>query len=112
MRKTLVALAAAASIGAAALAAPSPAQARCFGCAVGAGVAGGFIAGAIIGSAAAAGLSRAGRGKRRGADRCGRGKGNEGLLHRRSPGRAVGKARSRQEFHGKVVQRLHADESN
>src|SRR5437899_3308175 len=42
MKKTLLALAAAASIGAAALAAPSPAEARCFGCAVGAGVAGGF----------------------------------------------------------------------
>jgi len=54
MKNTLLALAAAASIGAAALAAPSPAEARCFGCAVGAGVAGGFIAGAIIGSAAAA----------------------------------------------------------
>jgi hypothetical protein len=54
MRKTLVALAAAATIGAAALAAPSPAEARCFGCAVGAGVAGGFLAGAIIGSAIAA----------------------------------------------------------
>ena len=54
MKKTLLALAAAASIGAATLAAPSPAQAGgCFGCAVGAGVAGGFIAGAIIGSAAA-----------------------------------------------------------
>jgi hypothetical protein len=55
MKNTLLALTAAASIGAAALAAPSPAEAGgCFGCAVGAGVAGGFIAGAIIGSAAAA----------------------------------------------------------
>ena len=53
MKKTLLALAAAASIGAATLATPSPAEAGCFGCAVGAGVAGGFIAGAIIGSAAA-----------------------------------------------------------
>src|SRR5947207_4902942 len=55
MKNTLVAFAAAASLGAAALAAPSPAAAGgCFGCAVGAGVAGGLIAGAIIGSAAAA----------------------------------------------------------
>jgi hypothetical protein len=55
MRNTLLALAAATSIGAATLAAPSPAEAGgCIGCAVGAGIAGGFIAGAIIGSAAAA----------------------------------------------------------
>ena len=55
MKNTLVALAAAASLGAAALAVPSPAQAGgCIGCAVGAGVAGGLIAGAIIGSAVAA----------------------------------------------------------
>ena len=55
MKKTLVAFAAAASLGGAALAVPSPAAAGgCFGCAVGAGVAGGLIAGAIIGSAAAA----------------------------------------------------------
>src|SRR5260370_37349854 len=54
MKKTLLALAAAASIGAAALAAPSPADAGAvFGCAVRPGVAGGFIAGALIGSAAA-----------------------------------------------------------
>ena len=53
MKKTLFALAAAATIGLGTLAAPQPAQAHCYGCAVGAGVIGGLAAGAIIGSAIA-----------------------------------------------------------
>jgi hypothetical protein len=53
MKKTLAALAAAATITAAVAATPSPADARCFGCAVGAGAVGGFVAGAIVGSAIA-----------------------------------------------------------
>jgi hypothetical protein len=53
MHKALLGLAAAASIGLASLAAPSNANAGCFGCAVGAGVIGGVAAGAIIGSAIA-----------------------------------------------------------
>jgi hypothetical protein len=53
MHKALLGLAAAASIGLASLAAPSNANAGCYGCAVGAGVLGGVAAGAIIGSAIA-----------------------------------------------------------
>ena len=53
MHKSLIGLAAAASIGLAALAVPSTANAGCYGCAVGAGVLGGVAAGAIIGSAIA-----------------------------------------------------------
>jgi len=53
MRKSLIALAGAASIGVASLAAPSPANAWCVGCAVGAGILGGIAAGAIVGSAIA-----------------------------------------------------------
>ena len=53
MKKIMFALAAAATIGLGTLAAPQPAQARCFGCAVGLGVLGGVAAGAIIGSAIA-----------------------------------------------------------
>jgi hypothetical protein len=53
MHKSLLGLAAAASIGLASLVAPSNANAGCFGCAVGAGVIGGVAAGAIIGSAIA-----------------------------------------------------------
>ncbi len=53
MHKSLVALVGAASIGFAALAAPAPANAGCFGCAVGAGVLGGLFAGAVVGSAIA-----------------------------------------------------------
>jgi hypothetical protein len=49
MKKTLIAIAAAATLTIASLAAPQPAQARCWGCWVGAGV----VAGAIIGAAAA-----------------------------------------------------------
>jgi hypothetical protein len=53
MHKSLIGLAAAASIGLASLAVPSTANAGCYGCAVGAGVLGGVAAGAIIGSAIA-----------------------------------------------------------
>jgi hypothetical protein len=53
MYKSVIGFAAAAGIGLASLAAPAPANAGCFGCAVGAGVIGGVAAGAIIGSAIA-----------------------------------------------------------
>ena len=53
MHKSLIGLAAAAGIGLASVAAPAPANAGCFGCAVGAGVIGGLAAGAIVGSAIA-----------------------------------------------------------
>lgn len=53
MYKSVIGLAAAAGIGLASLAASAPANAGCFGCAVGAGVIGGVAAGAIIGSAIA-----------------------------------------------------------
>jgi hypothetical protein len=53
MHKSLIALTGAASIGLASLAAPSPANAWCVGCAVGAGILGGVAAGAIVGSAIA-----------------------------------------------------------
>jgi hypothetical protein len=53
MHKSLIGLAAAAGIGLATMAAPSAANAYCYGCAVGAGVLGGVAAGAIIGSAIA-----------------------------------------------------------
>src|SRR5579871_3498443 len=53
MHKSLIGLAAAASLGLATLAVPGTANAGCYGCAVGAGVIGGIAAGAIIGSAIA-----------------------------------------------------------
>ena len=53
MHKSLIGLAAVAGIGLASLAAPAPANAGCYGCAVGAGILGGVAAGAIIGSAIA-----------------------------------------------------------
>ena len=53
MRKTLTAFAAAGALALATLAAPTAANARCVGCAVGAGVIGGIAAGAIIGGAIA-----------------------------------------------------------
>ncbi len=53
MHKSVIGLAAAAGIALSALAVPAPANAGCFGCAVGAGVIGGVAAGAIIGSAIA-----------------------------------------------------------
>jgi len=53
MQKSLIALVGATGIGLAALTVPSTANAGCFGCAVGAGVFGGLLAGAIVGSAIA-----------------------------------------------------------
>jgi hypothetical protein len=53
MRKALFAIATAAVIAVGTLTAPAPAEARCFGCGVGVGVAGGLIAGAVVGSAIA-----------------------------------------------------------
>jgi hypothetical protein len=53
MKKTLVALMTAATIAVATAASPTPADARCYGCGVGAGLVGGFVAGAIVGSALA-----------------------------------------------------------
>ncbi|HTZ02995.1 MAG TPA: hypothetical protein VMC05_11745 [Xanthobacteraceae bacterium] len=53
MRKIVIGLAAAASLGLASVAAPAPANAYCTGCAVGAGILGGIAAGAIVGSAIA-----------------------------------------------------------
>ncbi len=54
MKKAILAIAAAATLAAATMSAPTPADARCYGCGVGAGVAaGGLIAGAIIGGAIA-----------------------------------------------------------
>ena len=55
MQKTLLAIAAAATIAAGTLTAPAPAEARCDGCGVAAGVIGGLAAGAIIGGAIANG---------------------------------------------------------
>jgi hypothetical protein len=53
MHKSLIGLVGAAGIGLASLAAPAPANAGCYGCAIGAGIIGGVAAGAIIGSAIA-----------------------------------------------------------
>ena len=52
MKKTLLSLAAATSLTVSLLAA-QPAEARCWGCAVGVGVAAGVVTGAIVGSAIA-----------------------------------------------------------
>lgn len=53
MRESLIAAAAAASIGCSSFVAPAPAKTGCIGCAVGAGIFGGVLAGAIVGSAIA-----------------------------------------------------------
>src|SRR5262249_2062532 len=53
MKRTIFALATAATLATGAVSAPTPADARCYGCAVGAGVAAGVIGGAIIGGAVA-----------------------------------------------------------
>jgi len=53
MHKSLIGLVAAAGIGLGSLATPAPANAQCYGCAVGAGVIGGLAVGAIVGSAIA-----------------------------------------------------------
>ncbi len=55
MKKVVIAVVAAATVGIAAMLAPAPAEARCIGCAVGAGVAAGLIGGALIAGAANAG---------------------------------------------------------
>jgi hypothetical protein len=47
MRKTIITIAAVASISAAAIATPKPAEARCLGCWVGAGIAAAVIGGAL-----------------------------------------------------------------
>jgi hypothetical protein len=60
MHKALIGLAVAATLGLATVAAPSAANARCFGCAVGVGVLGGVVAGLRL-SAAAPRLPAAGR---------------------------------------------------
>ena len=52
MNKTIAALVAASAVGLAATFAPAPAEARCVGCAIGAGVAAGIIGGALIAGAA------------------------------------------------------------
>jgi hypothetical protein len=54
MKKTLTVLVAAATLAGAATSLSTPADARCYGCALGAGLVGGFVAGAIVGSAATA----------------------------------------------------------
>jgi hypothetical protein len=48
MKKTLIAIAAAATLATGTLAVPQPAQARCLGCWIGAGVLGGLIIGSAI----------------------------------------------------------------
>ena len=53
MKKTMLALATAAAMAVGTLSVPTTADARCYGCAVGAGVAAGVIGGAIIGGAIA-----------------------------------------------------------
>jgi len=53
MKKAILAIAAAALVAAGTMTAPKPAEARCYGCGVGAGVVGGLIGGAIIGGAIA-----------------------------------------------------------
>ena len=53
MKKTLTVLFAASALVLATAASPTPAAARCYGCGVGAGLVGGFVAGAIVGSALA-----------------------------------------------------------
>lgn len=53
MQKAILAIAAAATLAAGAFAASTPAQARCDGCGVAAGVVGGLAVGAIIGSSIA-----------------------------------------------------------
>ena len=53
MHRSLIGLVAAAGIGLGSFAEPAPAEAQCYGCAVGAGVIGGMAVGAIVGSAIA-----------------------------------------------------------
>jgi anaerobic selenocysteine-containing dehydrogenase len=60
MKKAILAIAAAATLAAGTMTVPTTADARCYGCAVGAGVAAGVIGGAIIGSAIANAQPRGG----------------------------------------------------
>lgn len=60
MKKAFVAIAALATLAVGTMSAPTTADARCRGCAVGAGVAAGVIGGAIIGSAIANAQPRGG----------------------------------------------------
>ena len=53
MHRSLIGLVAAAGIGLGSFAEPAPAEAQCYGCAVGAGIIGGMAVGAIVGSAIA-----------------------------------------------------------
>ena len=53
MKKTIFALAAAATIAVGTMTAPQPAEARCYGCAVGLGVLGGVIIGSAIANSSA-----------------------------------------------------------
>ena len=53
MKKTLTAFVAAAAMASAIATMPTAADARCDGCAIGAGVVGGLVAGALIGGAVA-----------------------------------------------------------
>jgi hypothetical protein len=53
MRKAILAIAAAATLAVGTLSVPDTADARCRGCGVGVGIAGGLVAGAIIGGAIA-----------------------------------------------------------
>ena len=53
MQKAILAIATAATIAVGTLSAPTAADARCYGCGVGAGIIGGLAAGAIIGGAIA-----------------------------------------------------------
>ncbi|HMJ40946.1 MAG TPA: hypothetical protein VK522_01495 [Pseudolabrys sp.] len=53
MKKAIFAIAAAAVLAVGTLSTPTPAEARCNGCGVGAGIIGGLAAGAIIGGAIA-----------------------------------------------------------
>jgi hypothetical protein len=69
MKKAILAIAAAATLAGATLTVPTAADARCYGCAVGAGVIGGLAAGAIIGSAIANSHPRGGYVEYEGYDR-------------------------------------------
>jgi hypothetical protein len=62
MRKTIMTIAAVASISAAAIATPKPAEARCLGCWVGAGIAAAVIGGALASRAYAYGYPAYGYG--------------------------------------------------
>jgi hypothetical protein len=60
MKKAIIAIAAATTLAAATMTVPTTADARCYGCGVGAGIIGGLAAGAIIGGAIANSQPRGG----------------------------------------------------